>query len=141
MRLFNKVKSLFDKKDYLEICEDCESDYEFVFGILSSDDIINGEPNMCTMNDLDILKDNETGKYVISIETIYQFDNLNVERRYLKELLIKVEKWMIEQDIDICYKLSVYDMFTRGLNINSEFDTLEELYSTFHFIVYGYCNN
>lgn len=135
-----KLKSLFFKQQY-SIAEDTYNDtHEFIWGIKSASDLSYGEPDLYTMNDIDIVYDKESKMYSLSIETIYQFtNNQEGEKFYIQHLFNKLTEWMDSKGYDTNRELDIYDVFTIGLNINSEFESLEELYATFKWLVKGFC--
>ena len=92
------------------------------------------------MNDIDIIYNTESKMYIFDIETVYEFTNgQEGERKYIKRLFDELTKWMKSEGYDTTQELNLYDVFTRGLNINSEFESLEQLYATFKFLVKGFC--
>jgi hypothetical protein len=115
--------------------------YEFIWGIKSNDDLTGSkEPNLYTLNDIDIILDNNTKTYLISIETIYEFDNgRDGEKQYIKYLFDELTDWMNNQGHDTTKELTLWDVFTTGNNISTEFESLEDLYATFKFMVKGFC--
>lgn len=111
--------------------ENSLDDMEFIWGIKSGDDLCNCECNLYTMNDFCITYFKNTKKYAMSVETIYLFENKNDERKYIKSILDKFTTWMSDNNYDTSKKLSMVDLFTEGVNINTEFDSIEDLYATF----------
>lgn len=116
---------------------------QFIWGILSGDDICGSQKaHFYTLNDLDIIFDRENLTYSLSIETIYGFPTEENRKNYLKELLNKLTLWMNQQGYDTNYEAkNIYSIFTYGLNINSNFESIPQLYGTFKFLVEAYCNN
>lgn len=111
--------------------EDCLDDTEFIWGIKSGDDLYNCECNLFTMNDFDIMYFKDAKKYAMSVETIYQFEHKDDERKYIRFILDNFTKWMTDNHYNISKELSMVDLFTEGVNINTEFDNIEDLYATF----------
>ena len=96
------------------------------------------EANLYTMNDLDIIYNKKTNKYAIGIETIYSFSNgRKGEQEYIKDLLNKFTEWMQSKGYDTNTYIPIYSAFTYK-NINSEFDSIEELYAYFKMLVNGF---
>lgn len=116
-----------------------ENTYEFIYGIKSYDDLSPGnEANLYTMNDLDIIYNKKTNKYTIGIETIYSFSNgRKGEQEYIKDLLNKFTEWMQSKGYDTNTYIPIHSAFTHK-NINSEFDSIEELYAYFKMLVNGF---
>ena len=80
-------------------------------------------------------------KYFMSIETIYSFrDGKDGEKRYIKRLFDGFTKFMIDQGYDINQEIQIYDVFTDGNNINTEYDSIEELYANFKFLANAFVN-
>lgn len=93
------------------------------------------------MNDVDITFNKNDNTYSISIETIYQFRNGKTgERIYIKNLFNKLTEWMISKGYDTTREVELHEVFSAGNNINTEFETIEELYATFKCLVNGFCN-
>ncbi len=135
--MFKKLKQLFSKDQKNEY----ETTYEFIWGIESIDNLTDRAASCDTMNDIDILYDKESKTYSLGIETIYGFGNeREKEKKYITKLFNELTKWMSSKGYNITKELDIYDVFTAGLNINSEFESLEQLYATFKFMVKGFCN-
>jgi hypothetical protein len=96
---------------------------EFIWGIKSGGDL--------SLNDFDITYHKDIKKYVMSVETIYLFENKNDERKYIKFILDNFTKWMTDNNYNTSKKLSMVDLFSEGFNINTRFDSIEDLYATF----------
>lgn len=122
--------------------EEYEKTHEFIWGIKSYDDLSYGsEASLYSMNDIDIIYNITNRKYTISIETIYSFDNgIEGAKIYIKSLLDKLTDWMKENNYNTEKHLALYEAFTEGQNIKSEFDTLEDLYACFKLYVIGFLN-
>lgn len=141
-KLIDKIKLEYCHYMWLRDPEEDENDeIQFIWGIKSYDDLSGSECNLHTMNDIDIIYYKEEGKYGIGgIETIYMFKLEDGDKVYIKRLFDRLTEWMIENDYDISRELSLWDVFTTGCNINSKFDTIEELYASFKFLVNGFIN-
>lgn len=134
--MFDKLLSLCGKQDHLQIQDDT---YEFIWGVKSADDPSN-KANLFTMNDIDIIYNKKNRAYTLSIETIYKFTNGKAgEKVYIKNLFNKLTEWMERKGYDTAQELQLYEIFTQGKNINSDFETLEELYAIFKCLVFGFC--
>ncbi len=139
--MFRKLKSLWNKHQYSIEENTYINTHKFIWGIKSASDLSYGEPDLCTMNDIDIVYDKESKMYSLSIETIYQFtNNQEGEKFYIQHLFNKLTEWMDSKGYDTNRELDIYDVFTRGININTEFESIEELYATLKFLVKGFCD-
>ena len=137
----NKIfeKSIKLEKEMFEKYEDCEDEsIKLIFGVKSYDDLCECDANLYTMNDLAVIYDKQTKKYLTIIETIYQFDFIEGQVRYLNGLLEKFTKYMTDNNLDKNYKISFYDIFHSNININCIADSIEECYARFKFIVEGF---
>ncbi len=137
--IYWKVYSIYFAWQTKKDIKKYEDTYEFIYGIKSYDDLSPGnEANLYTMNDLDIIYNKKTNKYTIGIETIYSFSNgRKREQEYIKNLLNKFTEWMLSKGYNINKYISLYDVFTYK-NINSEFDSIEDLYAYFKMLVNGF---
>ncbi len=111
-------------------------DFEFIWGMKSYDCLVPGEPNIHTMNDIEIDLDHSTNLYSMSIETAYIFKNKKREYEYLDTLLSELEKYMDENDIskewDYCLYLS-----SPSISL-SKAESISELYVKFKMFVEGF---
>ncbi|MDD4644066.1 MAG: hypothetical protein PHW90_03485 [Bacilli bacterium] len=140
--MLRKIKSLWNKHQYSKEYEKYEDTYEFIWGIKSANDLSYSEANLYTMNDISITYDKESKMYSISIKTIYyEFTNgKDGEKSYIKHLFDRLTEWMIAQGYSINKEVDIYDVFTAGNNINTEYESIEDLYSNFKFLVEGFCD-
>lgn len=136
-KIFEKAIKL--EEEMFEKYGDCENEsIKLIFGVKSYDDLCECDVNLYTMNDLDVIYDKQTKKYSISIEAIYQFDSIEGQVKYLNGLLEKFTKYMTDNNFDKNYKISFYDIFYGGININCIANSIEECYARFKFIVEGF---
>ena len=136
-KIFKKAIKL--EEEMLEKYGDCENEsIKLIFGVKSYDDLCECDANLYTMNDLNVIYDKQTKKYSISIETIYQFDSIEGEVKYLNGLLEKFTKYMTDNNLDKNYKISFYDIFYGDINIDCIANSIEECYARFKFIVEGF---
>jgi hypothetical protein len=88
------------------------------------------------------IEQHEDGTYSMYIDTMIFFENKRAgEINYLESIMIKLSNFMLIKGIDIDNKLSFSDVFNRGYNINTCFNNLEDLYTTFRYLVLNYKNN
>lgn len=117
-----------------------DDDIKFIWGIKSHDDLSSGaEANLHTMNDIDLIYVKNENKYILSIETIYSFDNEEYKLSYLKECLKAFTEFMKANNYDISAKPFWMDVFSYGWNMNTHFDSIEDCYAMFKLLVNGYC--
>ena len=116
-----------------------EGSLKFIWGAKSWDDLSSNNANLHTMNDIDIVYDRDTKKYLLGIETAYMFDENRKENecRYLKQLLNTFTRFMDDnnysKDYDIC-------LFMKDTSTSTTADSIEELYANYKIYVDGYCN-
>ena len=115
-------------------------DTKFIWGLKSYDDLCDSDACIFTMNDIDIIYLKNENKYVLSIETIYMFDDEHGKYSYMKHLLDKFTEFMKQNNYDITKEFCLYDVFTEGININTHFDSIEDCYSAFKMFVNGFCS-
>jgi hypothetical protein len=148
---FNAIQYFIDKhtkKIAEEYWEEYNEDFtenssmKFIWGLKSYDDLSSYDANLETMNDIDLIYLKDEKKYILSVETVYMFSSKEAEKKYFKALLDKFTEWMEEQGYDTNSTLNpygdMYEIFTSGININTEFDTIEDAYRTFKLLVNGY---
>ena len=121
-------------KEVIKGWEDCFNNMEHVWGIPAE----GIDCNLFTLNDFDITYYKNIGKYIMEIETIYDFDSPDAERRYLVNICNKFTDWMDENGYNTYKKLLFSDLFNKNLSIKSEFDTIEDLYAVFAMLVRTY---
>ena len=148
---FNIIQYFIDKREE-KITEQYYNDYnedftenssmKFIWGLKSYDDLSSCDANLETMNDIDLIYLKDENKYILSVETIYMFNSKEAEKEYFKDLLDKFTEWMEEQGYNTNSTLNPYDdmceIFTKGININTHFDTIEDAYRTFKLLVNVY---
>ena len=136
--MFDKLLALCGKQDQPQTIDDT---YDFIWGVKSADDLSKGnEANLLTMNDFDILYNKKNKTYSMSIETIYELRGGKAgEKTYIKNLFNKLTEWMESKKYDTTQEVTLYEIFTQGKNINTEFQTLEELYAVYKCLVFGFC--
>ena len=127
-----------EEKEYISEYE--TTTMKHIFGVVSYDDLTSNHANLYTMNDLDLTYLKDKKKYILGVETIYMFKNKNGDKEYMKQLLDIFTKWMIENKHEI-KSPCLWEVFTDGWNINTEFDTIEDAYAMFKLLVEGYIND
>lgn len=116
-----------------------DNELELVFGIISYDDLSGNEKaTLYTMNDLSLVHWKETNDYTVEIETSYGFDSHDEAKAYLEALLGAFTKWMHEQGYNTEHYFHPHWHFSEGYNINTHFETIEEVYGNFKLLVRGY---
>lgn len=111
---------------------------KFIWGVKSWDDLTDSDACLYTMNDIDLLYLKDQKKYLFSIETIFDFAKEEYKLDYLKRCLDAFTKFMVENGYDIEVKPHWWYVFRNGMN--EHFDSIEECYGMFKFLVNGYCN-
>lgn len=110
---------------------------KFIWGVKSWDDLTTSEPNLYTMNDLDICYDESTQLYTLGLETIYQFENRVVKERYLATLLDSFWKYLVSNNLfDVSFDPVNLYVYNNGKLF--EASTLTELYYKFKLFVHGF---
>lgn len=148
---FNIIQYFIDKheeKITKEYYDDYNEDFtenssmKFIWGLKSYDDLSGYDANLETMNDIDLIYLKDEKKYILGIETAYMFNSKEAEKKYFKTLLDKFTEWMEDKGYNTNSILNpygdVYEIFTSGININTEFDTIEDAYRTFKLLINGY---
>lgn len=123
--------------------DDFDPSYEnevmkFIWGAKSWDDLCDADVCLYTMNDieLDYLKDKK--KYLLSLETIFEFEKEEYKLSYLKRCLNAFTKFMVENGYNTEVKPHWWNVFGKG--ISEYFDSIEECYGMFKMLVNAYCN-
>lgn len=86
--------------------------------------------------DFELMFDPCTQRYLIGIETIYEFDNADDEYKYYMNVLVQFRKWMIDRGyIDENHQYVGVEHFHFPLDVfnrlNVGFDTINEAYDWF----------
>lgn len=109
-------------------------DEVFIWGIKSFDDLSDEPASLYTLNDIDLTYNGKTNLYSLGIETIFQFDDIKDEIRYITDLLDRFTDWMEECGYSTNYKLSYADVLN-GVNSAQKFTSIEQAYAWFKFQV------
>lgn len=115
-----------------------DENMQFIWGIKSWDDIISSGANLYTMNDIDLVYLKDKNKYVLGVETFYNFEREEDELNYYKRLLDSFTKFMVDNEYDTSKRPFCVSVF--AFNIDSEFDSIEDCYAMFKMLVNGYCS-
>ena len=119
-----------------------ENEWEMVWGIKSGEDL-NGETEatLYTMNDFDICYNKKTNKYIMSVETIYEFEGgIEAQKKYLLYILSSLTEWMQQKNYILNFPITMEKVFVMDRKPFFEFDTIEELYAYFKLLVNGFCS-
>lgn len=110
---------------------------KFIWGVKSYDDLTTSEPNLYTMNDLDVCFDEDKQVYILGLETIYGFEDRSSKDRYLSRLLTLFYEYLVDNKLfDVLFDpLNLY-LYNDGKLF--EANTLTELYYKFKLFVNGF---
>ena len=93
--------------------------------------------NSLSMNNIDICYDEDTKKYMLGVETVYCFNNRTQDEcYYLKDLLIKFTKYMIDNNLEIDTDVHLNEMY---IEKPMEANSISKLYTQFKIFVEGFC--
>ena len=73
----------------------------FIWGVKSQKDFTNNSVNIFTTNDIDVIYDIKTQRYIIEIDEAYAFDTLKDKQIYFTKLFVLFEKWYESMGYDI----------------------------------------
>lgn len=132
-----KMTKKYQKKypDYVNDEYNCGS-LKFIWGVKSYGDMSTSEPNMYTMNDIDICYNRDTNQYLLDIETVYWFEDINAECEYYLKLLHMFTEYMIQNGLST---EPDYCSWCANLDMTFSADSIEELYTRFQIVVIGFC--
>lgn len=109
---------------------------EFIWGLKSWDDISNSqEATIDTMNDIDIVYDHKSQKYILGIETIYWFESKKDEIEYLRRLLDAFTEFMLNNNYNMDITCNLYSISSEAIFIAEDLTTL---YTQFKIFVEGF---
>ena len=117
--------------------DECEENefYEFIWGKMAADDFSSHEASLYTMNDIEIIRAKDSGKYFLSIEMIYGFEKEVGKYLYVRDLLYWLDEFMEENGYERKIP-SFYKLFSTGSK--DGFDTIEDLYIHYSYLFRGY---
>jgi hypothetical protein len=128
-----------DENAYDDYINEYETEnMKFIWGIKSWDDLSSCDACLLSMNDIDLIYLKDEKKYILGIETIFEFEKEEHKLSYLKSCLDAFEKFMVENGYNTEVKPHWWDVF--GIGMNTHFDSIEECYAMFKLLVNGYCN-
>jgi len=137
-RAWAKEEKYNDKMD--KKYGDCtleNDDMKFIWGVKSWGDLSGHDACIDTMNDIDIIYDKTKKKYILGIETAYDFENHAAECDYLRNCLNAFTKYMDDNELN---KNKSYMLFFSDPCTSMEAETIEELYTNFKIFVDGFCS-
>lgn len=142
-KVVDKIKYIQAERYYSTFSEDYTENDELkhIWGVKSYFDLSMSKCNLMTMNDLDITYDKKKHKYLLGVETMAGFDSPADCKNYMNWLLEEFTKWMRDNNYNTDVVLDMYEVFSEGLNVNTEFDDIETLYATFKLLVKGFEGN
>ena len=111
--------------------EDCLENIEHIWGV----PMVEGECSLFTMNDFDVTYYKDRKKYVMEVECAYDFHTKRDIVCYLRSILDKFSRWMKESGYNTEKKIDFNTLFYQGVSIQSEFDSIEDLYAAFAMFV------
>lgn len=76
--------------------------------------------------------------YMLGFETFLSFDDPAGARKWITYCLSCLTVYMEEHGYDTSKELSLYDVFTEGMNVNTHFKSIEEAYAFLKIMVYGF---
>lgn len=89
--------------------------------------------------DFELWYDNVEKKYSFSIETLIEFNDEDAgPKNFVRNILKEFALWMLENNHDLTYRLSYWDVFNHGLTIDGKYDTVEQAYATFKVLALGF---
>ena len=109
---------------------------KFVWGIIGTGELSGKQPNLYTMNDIEIIYHKKEKRYYLDIETAYLFQTSDEECRFLRNCLSYFSNFMDENGLS---KMKPYNLFMSRPDINMAAESLEELYTNFRLFVDGFC--
>lgn len=110
-----------------DVFEEYLDNMEHIWGV----PMIEGECNLFTLNDFDITYYKDREKYIMEVECSYDFHTIRETSSYLRNILNKFTKWMKDNGYNTERKIDFKTLFYQGVSIQSEFDSIEDLYAAF----------
>ncbi len=89
--------------------------------------------------DFELWYDSVKKKYSFGIETLIEFNDANAgPKNYVRNILKEFALWMLENNHDLTYRLSYWDVFNHGITMDGEYDTIEQAYAAFRVLALGF---
>lgn len=76
--------------------------------------------------------------YLFGFETMVRFVDKDGCKIWITECFNYLTEYMKEKGYDTTKELNMYDVFTKGVSVNTHFDTIEEAYAWLKMMVYGF---
>lgn len=89
--------------------------------------------------DFEVIENN--GVYTVEFETMLGFQNSSKCRDWIIYCLSCMTDYMDRHRLNKMHELSLHQVFTQGVNVNTKFNSLEELYAYLKFVVFGFHGN
>lgn len=89
--------------------------------------------------DFELWYDNVEKKYSFSIETLIEFNDEDAApKNFVRNILKEFALWMLENNHDLTYGVSYWDVFNHGITIDGKYDTVEQAYAAFKVLALGF---
>ncbi|WP_022753357.1 hypothetical protein [Butyrivibrio fibrisolvens] len=92
----------------------------------------------CDLHDFWVYQNPKTHKYYFGIETALEFENTHGYLFFVQNALIEFAKWMVENNHDVSRSFDYNEVFSEGISIERQYDSLEEVYAAFRVLALGY---
>lgn len=76
--------------------------------------------------------------YYLEFETFLGFEKDGGCREWVEHCLLELEDYMKRHGYDTSKELNMYDVFTEGVNVRSNFKSIEDAYAFLKFAVHGF---
>lgn len=120
------------EKAYQDYCQD--------FKLIYSYNRNHTYGNLWKFNDFEILLNIKTQKYFMNLETIFYFESDQEIINYLEDVLSHFTYYLGRRGYMNVYEIKLNHILSCGMNINSSYDNLDELYCYFKYYVESYIN-
>lgn len=142
-------KELKNAKKEMKRCKKQYPDWEnneyncgplkFIWGIKSQDDLTSCNVNFYSMNDIDVVYNRDTHKYLLGIETIFEPKSIDAKIKYLNNLLEKFKFYLKENEKFDC-NFNPHSLYLYNSGELFIADSLTALYYKFKLFVKGFEN-
>jgi len=110
-----------------------------LFGIpVMSNDPIENKPHGDYWCDFELDYDDETNEYYYSVETMLGFETDTGCREWMLTCFSELTKWMEHKGFDTEKEIDMYTAFSKGIDINTRFKTVEDAYAFMKFAIFGF---